>query len=169
MVFVALLSLEDRKATKSARSGPVTTPEPLLPEPDEVSAPFWRGCAEGELRVQACAACGRRRFPPRHLCPHCRSPEVRWDPLSGRGTIWSWVVAHPPLLPAYADQAPYNVVVVTLDEDPSLRLVGNVVEAPDDRLDAVDPATLAIGQPVEVVFAPAGEEMALPRWRLSEG
>lgn len=145
----------------------MTTPEPLLPEPDEVSAPFWEGCAAGELRVQACGACGRRRFPPRHRCQACLSPDVRWGAVSGRGTIWSWVVAHPPLLPAYAEQAPYNVVVVALEEDPSLRLVGNVVEAPEDRLDAVDPATLAIGQPVEVVFAPAGDGVVLPRWRLA--
>ncbi len=86
--------------------------------------------------------------------------------MSGRGRIWSFVVPHPPLLAAYAEQAPYNVVVVELDDDPSIRFVGNVVAAPDGRLDDVDPAILEIGQAVEVCFAPPVEDIVLPRWRL---
>ena len=31
--------------------------------------------------------------------------------MSGAGVVWSFVVAHPPLLPAYGEQAPYNVVI----------------------------------------------------------
>src|ERR1700704_499044 len=69
-------------------------------------APFWEGCALGELRVQACASCGRRRMPPRPMCPWCRSFDVRWDAMSGRARVWSVVIPHPPLLPAYGDQAP---------------------------------------------------------------
>ena len=83
---------------------------PLL-EGDEGS-PFWQGCARGELLVQACAHCGRRRMPPRPMCPYCRSTKRRWEATSGRATVWSYVVVHPPLLPAYAELAPYNVVVV---------------------------------------------------------
>jgi uncharacterized protein len=141
------------------------TGEPLLPEPDADSAPFWDGCALGELRVQRCASCGRTRMPPRPMCPWCRSFDATWEATSGHGRIWSWVVPHPPLLAAYAEQAPYNVVVVELDEEPSIRFVGNVVDDPDDRLDAVDPTTLAIGQPVEVCFAAAVDGIALPHWR----
>lgn len=139
-------------------------PPMLLPAPDEDGAPFWEGCAAGELRMQACASCGRRRFPPRPMCPWCRSLESTWAAVSGRGEVWSFVVAHPPLLPAYAAEAPYNVVVVALAEDPTLRLVGNVVTGPDAPLNSVDPATIAIGDPVQVVFAPVGEGVALPRW-----
>ena len=137
----------------------------LLPAPDADSEPFWEGCAAGELRVQRCAACGRRRMPPRPMCPWCGSRDSRWEATSGRGHIWSWVVAHPPLLAVYADQAPYNVVVVELDEDPSIRFVGNVVDDPDAALGAVDPATLTIGQRVEVCFSAPVEGIALPRWR----
>jgi uncharacterized OB-fold protein len=83
--------------------------------------------------------------------------------MSGRGTIWSFVVAHPPLLPAYAAIAPYNVVTVTLDEDPALRLVGNLVASPDGAINEVDPATIRIGEPVRVVFQKV-EDVYLPRW-----
>jgi hypothetical protein len=72
--------------------------------------------------------------------------DATWDVMSGRARIWSWVVAHPPLLAAYADQAPYNVVVVELDDDdPSIRLCGNVVAEVGGRLDAIDASSLSIG------------------------
>ena len=140
----------------------------MLPDvAHEEAAPFWAGCAAGQLRIQACAACGRRRMPPRPMCPWCRSLDDRWDEMSGAAAIWSFVVSHPPLLPAYADQAPYNVVVVTLDDDPSIRLVGNVVAAAGARLDSVDPATLAIGATVRVVFSAVADDVWLPQWVLA--
>jgi uncharacterized OB-fold protein len=77
--------------------------------------------------------------------------------------VWSYVVAHPPLLPAYAEFAPYPVIVVELEEDPSLRLVGNLVESAVGPINAVDPASIRIGEPVRVVFAQV-EDVALPRW-----
>ena len=136
----------------------------LLPDLEgEDTAEFWAGCARGELLVQACARCGRWRFPPRPMCPHCRSLEQTWVPVSGNATIWSFVVPHPPLLPAYAELAPYNVVVVALEEDPTIRMVGNLVEDARGSINAIDPATIRIGEPVRVVFAPV-EDVALPRW-----
>lgn len=147
----------------------------LAPGPtDEHAAAFWRFGAAGELRVQRCSGCGRRRFPPRPLCPSCHSFDHEWERLSGRGRIWSFVVSHPPLLPAYGEQAPYAVVVVELEagdkpDDPALRLVGNLCHQPGDRLDVVDPASVAIGDQVEVVFDPIDDDTALPRWRRVEG
>ena len=136
----------------------------LLPDlDDDDAAPFWQGTARGELLVQTCAACGRRCLPPRPMCPHCRSLRHAWKRLSGRGTIWSFVVAHPPLLPAYQQLAPYNVITVALDDDPQLRLVGNLVARPDGPINEVDPATIRIGEPVRVVFQQV-EDVHLPRW-----
>ena len=78
----------------------------LLPVVDDDGAPFWAAAREGELRMQACVQCGRLRFPPRPMCPHCRSTGSDWPLMSGRGTIWSFVVPHPPLLKPYSDLAP---------------------------------------------------------------
>ncbi len=144
------------------------THQPLLPGLDEESAPFFEYAARGELRVQACADCGVRRMPPRPRCERCGSFEHRWDAMSGLGTVWSFVVPHPPLLPAYSEQAPYNVVLVELEDDPTIRLVGNVVAGADGRLDSIDPHSIAIGMPVEVVFPrPVSDDegaVVLPRW-----
>ena len=136
----------------------------LLPQLDELTQPFWEGCAAGELRIQACASCGRRRHPPRPMCPACQSLEIRWDVMSGNGRVWSFVVPHPPLLPAFMPVAPYNVVVVELDEDPEIRLVGNLLADPDGAINEVDPATITIGERVRVVFQHADEDVFLPRW-----
>lgn len=137
----------------------------LAPVVDEDGAPFWEYAAQGELRVQACADCGELRFPPRPCCPHCRSFSGEWIRMSGRGRIWSYVLPHPPLLPAYAAQAPYNAVVVELLEAPRIRLAGNVVAAADAPLNSVDPARLRIGAGVKVTFGRLGE-LAVPRWLL---
>jgi hypothetical protein len=136
----------------------------VLPDRDDDDAgPFWAGTARGELLVQTCADCGRRRLPPRPMCPACRSLNQRWEQLSGCGSIWSFVIAHPPLLPAYQALAPYNVIAVALDDDPSLRLVGNLVARPDGPINEVDPATIRIGERVRVVFQQI-EDVCLPRW-----
>ncbi len=136
----------------------------ILPDlDDDDAAPFWRGTARGELLAQTCTACGRRRIPPRPMCPACRSLEHTWQLLSGRGSIWSFVVAHPPLLPAYQAVAPYNVITVALDDDPLLRLVGNLVASPAGTINEIDPATIRIGEPVRVVFQQVGD-VYLPRW-----
>jgi uncharacterized OB-fold protein len=136
----------------------------LLPDLSEpTSAPFWEGAARGELMVQACGACGVTRMPPRPMCPHCRSIEVTWQATSGRGRIWSYIVAHPPLLPAYAACAPYNAIVVELEEDATIRFAGNLVTNALGTIDEIDPATIEIGEAVRVVFARI-DDVFLPRW-----
>ncbi|WP_328399314.1 OB-fold domain-containing protein [Streptomyces sp. NBC_00390] len=138
----------------------------LTPVVDEDGAPFWQYAAQGELRIQACAACGELRFPPRPCCPHCQSFDSEWRRMSGRGRIWSYVLPHPPLLPEYAAQAPYNTVVVELAEVPRIRLVGNVVAAPDAALNSVDPARLRIGAQLRVAFTELADGTVVPRWLL---
>src|SRR4051812_9108350 len=94
--------------TSTTDNRPGTDADLLLPVPDEDGAPFWEYAARGELRGRACADCDDLRFPPRPCCPHCQSFTARWQKTSGRGRLWSYVVPHPPLLPAYAARPGYN-------------------------------------------------------------
>ena len=136
----------------------------LLPDLDEpTSAPFWEGTVRGELLVQACGACGTRRMPPRPMCPSCQSTTVTWERTSGRGRIWSFIVPPPPLLPTYAEVAPYNAIIVELAEDPLIRFAGNLVASADGEINEIDPATITIGESVHVVFHQIAD-VALPRW-----
>ncbi|MFE5890565.1 Zn-ribbon domain-containing OB-fold protein [Streptomyces sp. NPDC056468] len=128
----------------------------LSPVTDPDGAPFWQYAAQGELRIQACADCGELRFPPRPCCPHCQSFASEWRQVGGHGRIWSYVVPHPPLLPDYAEQAPYNVVIVELADAPRIRLVGNLVTEPDAPLNSLPPDRIRIGAKVQAVFSGSG-------------
>jgi hypothetical protein len=134
-------------------------PSRPLPLPDEVTAPFWEGCRRGELRMQRCAACERFRFHPRPMCPHCQSFDASWVRMSGEGVIFSFVICHAPVLPAFQALVPYAVALVELAEDPGLRMVGGVLDAA--------PESLRIGQKVAVAFEEIADGVVLPQWRLA--
>jgi uncharacterized OB-fold protein len=141
--------------------------EPLLPVVGDDATPFWEGCRQGVLRVQRCAESGRLIFPPRATSPFAPRVAPEWIEVSGRGILWSFVVPHPPLLAQFAALAPYNVVAVALEEDPSIRLIGNLLAREGGAIDEVDPATIEIGAPVRVVFDAVTEEFHFPRWVLT--
>lgn len=128
-----------------------------LPLPDDDSAAYWEAAARGELRMQRCASCRAWRFPPRPRCPHCGSDAMAWERVSGRGVIYSFVVAHAPVLPAFAARVPFAVVLVELEEDPQLRVVGNLLEVPL--------SALRIGMPVRVDFEAVADGVVVPQWR----
>ncbi|MFL6238705.1 MAG: Zn-ribbon domain-containing OB-fold protein [Actinomycetes bacterium] len=124
-------------------------PRPVL---DADNAPFWLGCREGRLTLQRCGACGTWRFPPRPRCAACASDDVSLERASGRGEIASYTICHPPVLPAYADRVPYNVIVVRLEEGP--HLVSNLLDA--------EPF---VGMGVVVEFVDVDDELTLPQFR----
>jgi uncharacterized OB-fold protein len=130
-----------------------------LPLPDEVTAPFWEGCRRGELRMQRCAECSRFRFYPRPMCPRCHSFAVQWVRMSGEGSIYSFVICHEPVLPAFQSRVPFAVAVVELAEDPALRMVGGLLDPPSEQL--------RIGQKVRVEFEEIEGGVVLPQWRLA--
>ncbi len=139
----------------------------LLPVVDEDSIAFWEGTRAGKLLIQSCSNCNKFRFPPRPMCPNCQSLDSQWIPSIGTGTIWSFVIAHPPLLDAYAKISPYNVIVVSLDDDQTIRLVGNLIEESGAQLNSVEHTKVEIGAKVQVVFDKLNEEFTLPRWVLT--
>jgi uncharacterized OB-fold protein len=118
---------------------------------------FWyEGAEAGELRVQACADCGRLRHPPAPMCAACRSTNRTWVVSSGRGEVYSWVTHHHP--PVRGMETPFVVVLVALDE--GIRVVGNLLDGPGADFD--------IGTPVEVCFeADPGDDRVLPQWRIA--
>lgn len=124
-----------------------------IPPVSELTAPYWEAARRGELSVQQCKSCGERPFPPRAHCPACGAGALVWAPVSGRGRVHSYTVAHRAPHPVFAGQLPLVVAIVELEEGP--RLVTNVVGcAPED---------LAVGLPVEARFEPIDDtDQVLP-------
>lgn len=125
--------------------------EKPLPRPTEDSAPFWEAAHKGELRMQKCGDCGHVRFPPAVLCARCLGETSEWVRLSGRGTVFSWIVVHQSQHPAFNTDTPYNVAIVELDEGP--RLHARIVGCGNDEI--------RIGMPVEVVFDRVNDGISL--------
>jgi uncharacterized OB-fold protein len=68
------------------------------------------------------------------------------------------------LLPPFVDESPYVVVVVELEEDPLIRLVGNVVREANGPIGAVSAEELTIGANVVAVFGESVEGYPVPQW-----
>ena len=126
-----------------------------LPEITDENRPFWEAARRNELIMQKCLDCGRYRYPPAPICPHCLSMEAEWAKVSGRGRVYTWTIFHQVYHPAFKDEVPYNVAVVKLDEGP--QLISTVVDC--------DNEDLYLDMPVEVVFDEVTEEVTLPRFR----
>lgn len=128
-----------------------------LPQPDALTQPWWDALRRHELVIQACGDCGTLRQPPQGICAKCGSEAVTWRTMSGRGTIYSYIVVHQTALPAWREAVPYNIAMVALDDAPEIRLYGNVLD--------VDNSDLAIGMPVSAVFDDATPDDTILRWR----
>lgn len=85
-------------------------------EPDMDSAPWWAEVAEHRFTLPFCEEGGHFFFPPLPTCPLCGSEGVVLRDASGSGRIYSWVVIHRALDPRFADDVPYTIVAVHLDE-----------------------------------------------------
>jgi uncharacterized OB-fold protein len=138
----------------AAQAGDLSLLRPL-PDVGGDGAPFWEAARDHRLVVQRCLDCGRLLFPPEVGCFGCGSPESEWVQMSGRGRLYSWTIAHPPVLPYFAQFAPVPIVVVELDEGP--RIVSVLV--------GVSPADYRVDLPVIVDFEDAGENATLVVFR----
>ncbi len=113
---------------------------------------FWEGIERGELLIQRCS-CGKLRHPPGPTCPSCHS--LDWDPLeaSGRGTVYSYVVAHYPAIPPFS----YPNIIALVELEDGVRLVANLV--------GVQREQVAVGIPVDCEIVEVEEDFKLPQFR----
>lgn len=129
------------------------------PKPQPVvntwAKPFWDGCAENKLLIQRCSACHQTVFYPRIACPHCSSDRLVWEEASGRGTIYSYTVVENNAPSAFAQDVPYVVAVIRLQE--GVQMLSNIVDCDFQELECE--------LPVEVVFEKLDDEFTLPKFR----
>ena len=126
-----------------------------LPRITSLTKEFWEGCKRHELLIQRCKDCGTYHHYPRSMCPDCGSWNAEWAKVSGRGKVYTYIVAVQPFHPAFSGDVPYAVAIVELEE--GVRMVSNIMDCgPDD---------IYIGMPVEVVYDDVTEEVTLPKFK----
>lgn len=96
-----------------------------------LSAPFFDGLEQGEVRYQVCLDCGTVQTLPRYACRRCRGPRLEWRKSAGRGVHRAPSRELSPLVP-------YTLALVDLDE--GARLLGHAAPG------------VGIGDRVEVTF-----------------
>ncbi len=126
------------------------------PRASPLTRPFWDAAREERLLIQHCPVCARWVFYPRKRCPHCWADELEWREASGRAHVASFTTVERPGHPAFADDVPYVVALVDLEEGP--RMLTNIVE--------LTPRDLDVGDPVEVVWQHHPTH-SLPQFRLT--
>jgi uncharacterized OB-fold protein len=125
-------------------------PVPVL---DVETRPFWEACQRGRLTLQRCSDCGHIRFPPTRFCAKCRSVKCEWIESKGRGRVFSWIVVrHPVPRDVYAQDVPYVVALIALDE--GVRIPSNIIDC--------KPEDVSAGMPVSVVFRAVTPDVTLP-------
>ena len=127
--------------------------------------------ANPRLLGNRCTHCGSYFFPKASaFCrnPSCDGTEFEEVPLSNRGTVWSFTTNYyaPPPPYVVADPfEPFSVAAVHLPEE-KMVVLGQVI-------DGVDPATLRIGDEVELVlgtlFEDDDREYVVWKWKPIEG
>lgn len=141
---------------------------------------YYEAAGRGELVVQKCDSCGKLRSAIGAACPFCTAREWTWHEVSGKGSIFSYIIVAHAVHPLFADWVPYPVILVELDEQRNVPWRGSVSgEAVSVRLrtnlvrrDDVDTPEeedkVAIGARVEVCFVDIGDGLAVPQFRLAE-
>jgi uncharacterized protein len=138
-----------------AETAPYAKP---LPHGTPDTQPFWDACRRHVLELQRCTACQQFWFPPSVRCPRCWGDAFEWQPVSGRGEVFTFTLMRRAYHPGFADELPYVVAVIALAEGP--RLVSNLV--------GCDPELVKVGMPVEVVFEDVTPDVTLPKFRPAE-
>ncbi len=132
-------------------------PKRTLPEPDPITQPFFDSCKAHAMRVQHCADCGKWVFYPRNLCPFCFGTSLHWEPVSGTGVLYSYIISHVPG-PGFApDECPYVTAIVELDE--GVRMFTNLVQV------EANPEAIRMDMPVAVVYEDHDDGVTLPLFR----
>ncbi len=115
-----------------------------VPEPSEISQPFWDATREQRLVLQRCDACESLVWYPRGFCPGCLSEDLHWIEVSGLGTVYAVSVHHRAPAPELKERVPYALALVDLDD--GARLMTNVV--------GCDAGDVHVGQRVRNTWEP---------------
>jgi uncharacterized OB-fold protein len=94
-----------------------------LPELSPINTAWF---TSGALAIQRCASCAALQHPPEEICHACGGMAFETEVVAPRGTVHSYTVVHYAANPALADAVPYTVALVSLDDAPHVRVIGDI-------------------------------------------
>jgi len=123
------------------------------------AASFDKFCSEKKLMASRCKKCGAVLLPPRPRCIKCKSNEMEWVELKGKGKLVSFTVigVGPPTMieEGYDRNHPYCSGVVELEE--GARITTQIL-----GVDVDHPENIRIGTPVMADFIERGGYSLVP-------
>jgi uncharacterized OB-fold protein len=138
---------------------PLTWQEQVTPEAfDNDILPFWEALKSHQFVLYTCQKCGQHYWPMTLCRNHddVTFDDMKWEPTSGKGQVFTWVVAHRLNNPAHGVDGPYALVMVELDEGPIF----------PTRLSGRRPEDLRVGMRVEIDYCDVPKTgMTLPLFR----
>ena len=130
----------------------------VIPEPDELSQPFWDAINQRRLMLQECVGCDRMQYPPQRTCQFCDAAELAWTEVDGKGHIATYIVIEDGRLNRRMPDQPYNLVMVTLDADPTINFYSN--------LPGTAPYQVPVGAAVELMFEEVAPGQLIHEWQV---
>lgn len=130
-------------------------PHPIV---SPLTQPYWDAIAQGELALQRCADCRHWIHFPEPRCPHCGGHTLRFEPVSGTGTIETFSIIHRSFVAGF-DAEPYAIAWVALPEQAGLRVMCNIVNCALERV--------CIGAAVTLCFEQRGDFGDIPQFTLT--
>jgi NAD(P)-dependent dehydrogenase (short-subunit alcohol dehydrogenase family)/uncharacterized OB-fold protein len=76
--------------------------------------------AEGRFELQVCQHCQTVQYPPREACHRCLSPELKWRPQTGEGTLLADTRLHHSNDLFFRERLPWRLGLVQLDAGPTV-------------------------------------------------
>ena len=99
------------------------------------------------------------KYPPRATCATCGSAEqLAWKEVNGRGHIAAAVVIEDGRLDRRMADRPYNLAVITLDEDPGINFYSNLPGIPVNEV--------PLGAAAEVICEEVAPGQLIHEWQV---
>lgn len=77
-----------------------------------------QAAAEGQFRLQVCAACNRVQYPPQEFCSQCLADDLSWENVNPLGKVLSWTTTHASTNQFFKGVLPFHVGMIKLDCGP---------------------------------------------------
>ncbi len=130
-----------------------------IPVPNEYTKPFWDAAKQHTLALQRCQSCGHFQHPPYATCVNCMGIDLKFEPVTGGGTIYAYTIMYHTGDQRFSAAVPYASIIVELDAAPGALLAGNLLDVPYTEA--------KVGCRVDVTFQKLNDDFTLPQFKLA--